>query len=103
MALRRTEAENPQISLQFLVDLVRAELTGRVDAAFFRRHPDEGTWEILVVVERHADDVYQLIAALEDRIVEETGRADILFQVRARKGRAVSSVVPSDVFPVPIV
>jgi hypothetical protein len=92
-----------QASLRMLVQILKHELVGRVDGAFLRRNFEERTWEVWVVAQRHTDEIYDLIVRLEDLVMEKTGRTDVFFQVRARKDRPASAVVPLDATLLPLV
>jgi hypothetical protein len=85
-----------------LVQILRAEFGGRVDGVFLTRKQDDNSWSVLVVVDRHTDDVYDLVIEAEERIVRYLPRTDLSFQVRARKGRPVLDLVPPESCQVPL-
>ena len=88
--------------LSTLFPVLVEEFSGRVDGVFLTNKQDDNSWSVLVVVDRHTDEVYDFVVGAEDRIAKDLRRTDISFQVRARKGRPVLSLVPPDSFQVPL-
>jgi len=85
-----------QRSLQLaVVILKRAAVEDIVDAVYARRNPVESIWELWLAVESHSDDVYDLVATVEDRLFD-AGVTGVFLRVIAHQGRELASLVPSD-------
>ena len=85
-----------------LVGILKEEFSGRVDGVFLTCKHDHNSWGVLIVADRHTNDVYDLVTKVEERVVHDLFRTDILFQVRASHGRPILDLVPPGSYQVPL-
>ncbi|MGA9525859.1 MAG: hypothetical protein WBV82_30650 [Myxococcaceae bacterium] len=81
-----------------VIQEAQRELRGLVDAAYIRYDATADVWEVFAIVPEHADDVYDTLQEVEDRLdarLRDQGTT-VIVRIRAHQGRPAHEIAPAD-------